>query len=105
MFDFQFYDVTTVCLLRNKMASTGENERFASLSSEDLQSLLENRDSSNTKQCVEAAKRVLDQFCTAKELDSGRFLKIQRKELQNFYKISMIKQESKMKDYIVAHPW
>ena len=89
MFDFQFYDVTTVCLLRNKMASTGENERFASLSSEDLQSMLENRDSSNTKQCEEAAKRVLNQYCSAKEWDSGRLEKYKgrnRRELFiNFY--------------------
>ena len=85
MFDFQFYDVTTVCLLRNKMASTGENERFASLSSEDLQSLLENRDSSNTKQCEEAAKRVLDQYCSAKELDSGRLLKSSKEEVAEFF--------------------
>ena len=38
------------------MASTDESERFASLSSKDLLSLLENRDSSNTKQCVDAAR-------------------------------------------------
>ena len=68
------------------MASTGENERFASLSSEDLQSLLENRDSSNTKQCVEAAKRVLDQYFAAKELDSGRLLK--KEEVADFFFIN-----------------
>ena len=67
------------------MASTGENERFASLSSEDLQSLLENRDSSNTKQCVEAAKRVLDQYCFAKELDSGKLLKSTKEKVAFFF--------------------
>ena len=53
------------------------------MSSADLQSLLENRDSSNTKQCVEAAKRVLDQYFAAKELDSGRLLK--KEEVADFF--------------------
>ena len=67
------------------MASTGENERFASLSSEDLQSLLENRDSSNKKPCVEAAMRVLDQYSSAKKLDSGEILKNKTKEIADFF--------------------
>ena len=82
---FLVYDVTSVCFLRNKMASTCENEKFASLSSEDMQSLLENRHSFKTKQCVEAAKRVLDQYFAAKELDSGRLLKNTKKEVAEFF--------------------
>ena len=46
----------------------GDDERFASLSSNQLQSILENRDSSNTKQVVEMAKRILNEYCVAKSL-------------------------------------
>ena len=79
---FDFIDVTTVCLLKNKMASAGENEKFASLSSK--QSLLENRDISSTKQCAE----VLAHYCSAKELDSGRLLKNTKDEVANFFFIN-----------------
>lgn len=51
-----------------------KNKRFTSLLSEDLQSLLENSDSSNTKKFVEAAMRVHDQYRPTKELDSARLL-------------------------------
>lgn len=42
--------------------------RFATLTSEELQAILENRDSSNTKQCIESAKRVFITYCTEKGL-------------------------------------
>ena len=44
------------------------DDRFARLSADDLQSILENRDSANTKNCIEAAKRILADYCGAKEL-------------------------------------
>ena len=44
------------------------DNRFARLSADDLQSILENRDSANTKNCIEAAKRILADYCGAKEL-------------------------------------
>lgn len=42
--------------------------RFATLTSEELQAILKNRDSSNTKQCIESAKRVFITYCTEKGL-------------------------------------
>lgn len=45
------------------------SDRFASLSSEELQEILENRDSSNTKSVIVAAKRILKDYCVAKDLD------------------------------------
>ena len=43
----------------------GDDEHFSSLSSNELQSILDNRDSSNTKQAVEMAKRILNEYCVA----------------------------------------
>ena len=77
---FDFIDVTTLFTKKNKMASAGENEMFASLSSK--QSLLENRDIFSTKQCA----IVLAHFCSAKELDSGRLLKNTKDEVAEFLK-------------------
>jgi intergrase/recombinase len=44
------------------------DDRFARLTADHLQSILENRDSVNTKNCTEAAKRILADYCGAKEL-------------------------------------
>jgi hypothetical protein len=44
------------------------DDRFTRLSADDLQSILENRDSANTKNCIEAGKRILADYCGAKEL-------------------------------------
>ena len=42
---------------------------FTSLTSEELQNLLKNRDSSNINQCLDAAKRVMYQYWLEKEID------------------------------------
>ena len=52
------------------------------MSSEDLQSLFENRDSSNTKQCVEAAKReYLTSIVVQRSWIAGDFLKNTKEEV------------------------
>jgi hypothetical protein len=44
------------------------DDRLAWLSAEYLQSILENRECANIKHCIEAGKRILADYCGAKEL-------------------------------------
>lgn len=62
---------------------------FATLTSEELQAILENRDSSNTKQCIDSAKRVFITCCTEKGLIVDNILQKPKGEIAeiliNFY--------------------
>ena len=58
--------------------------RFARLSSEELQAILENRDSSNTKQCIESSKRVFSMYCTEKGLMVDEVLQKTKGEIAEF---------------------
>ena len=64
-------------------------DRFASLSADELQALLEDRDSSNTKNVILAAKRILMEYCDVKNIVVEELLTKPKEEiccfLINFY--------------------
>ena len=66
------------------------NDRFASLTTDELQELLENRDSSSTKNVIGAAKRIFLDYCRAKSINSEELIHQSKEEIEwvffiNFY--------------------
>ena len=65
------------------------NDRFASLTTDELQELLENRYSSNTKNVIGAAKRIFPDHCRTKSINSEELIQQSKEEkkcsLINFY--------------------
>jgi hypothetical protein len=43
-----------------------ESERFASVDDENLEALLDNKDSKNTKTCIKSAVNILTAFCASR---------------------------------------
>ena len=56
-------------------------DRFASLSDEELQALFEDRDSSNTKNVIGAAKIILLEYYGVKHIDVDEMLTKLKKEI------------------------
>ena len=65
------------------------NDRFVSLTTDELQELLENRDSSNTKNVIGAAKRIFLDYCRSKSINSEELIQQSKEEIAcsliNFY--------------------
>jgi hypothetical protein len=45
-----------------------ESERFVSVDDEDLEALLDNKDSKNTKTCIKSAVNILTAFCASRNI-------------------------------------
>jgi len=63
----------------------------ASLTTDELQELLENRDSSNTKNVIGAAKPIFLDYWRAKSINSEERLQQSKEEIACFFIISMRK--------------
>jgi hypothetical protein len=61
------------------------NDRLASLTTDELQELLEKRDSSNTKNVIGAAKRIFLDYCRAKSINSEELIQQSKEEIECFF--------------------
>ena len=61
------------------------NDRFVSLTTDELQELLENWDSSNTKNVIRAAKRIFLDYCRAKSINSEELIQQSKEEIEWFF--------------------